>query len=388
MTMLHSPELLPTAGGPGGLRTLGIEEEFLLVDATTFRPIPAADETLLVAQRASLSAVGPMGAPIAFHRELKSEQIEVVSPPVRTRSELVAVIAEGRRTVDRAAQAVGARAVPLATCPDACTPHVAPSPRYEKIAARFGATAQEQLTCGMHIHVSVTSPEEGIAVLDRVRAWLPLVLALSANSPFWQGADSGFASYRYQAWGRWPTSGPTEIFGSPDAYRREVAASVGSGVCLDTGMIYFDARLSSHVPTVEIRIADVCLRPEDAVTIPVLVRALVDRAAADWRAGHAPAACSAASIRLASWRASRWALDDELIHPTEQRLVPAAAAVAALLRYVEDHFATPLERSQTHDGVASIIERGNGASLQRTAASSGGGLACVVAESVRHGLGG
>ncbi len=364
------------------LRTLGVEEEFLLVDAETLRPAAAAEEVLTSLDHLAARSRSAGHAPITFHAEMKREQIEVVSPPLRTRSELVAVIAEGRSVLDRAATAAGTRAVPLATSPDACVTHLADSPRYEEMAVRFAATAREQLTCGMHVHVAVESPEEGVGVLDRLRPWLPVVLALSANSPFWQGADTGFASYRYQAWGRWPTSGPTDVFGSVDTYRREVAASVQAGVCLDEGMIYFDARLSAHVPTVEIRIADVCLRADDAVTLPLLIRALVDRAAADWRAGIPPLMWPTTMLRLASWRASKCGLDGELMHPVVRHLVPAEAAVEALVHYVDGHYFTAVEQDQVEEGIADILAFGNGAIRQRAA----GGTTEAVRDAVRQGM--
>lgn len=385
MTVVHTPQRRMTQRQSPSLRTLGVEEEFFLVDGATLRLVPAAEAILAVASRLPAAAIGPGRSPLTFHPEFQREQIEVVGPPIRTRSELVAVITEGRHLLGRAARSVGALALPVATAPEPCTPHLAAVSRYEVIAEQFGATAREQLTCGMHIHVAVTSSEEGVGVLDRVRHWLPIVLALSANSPFSNGGDTGYASYRYQAWGRWPTSGPTDTFGSLDNYRREVEAAVASGVCLDDGMIYFDARLSAHAPTVEIRIADVCLRAQDAVTIPLLVRALVDRAAADWRAGTPPLACSAASLRIASWRASRWGLHGHLLHPLEQRLVPAATAVQALLAHVDEHYFTPVERLQIRRDVAAILGRGNGSALQRAAARAGGSLRSAVGDALREG---
>ena len=161
------------------------------------------------------------------------------------------------------------------------------------MARAFGLTAQEQLTCGCHVHVQVESDEEGVAVLDRIQPWLATLLALSANSPFWQGVDSSYASFRYQAWGRWPCSGPTEWFGSAEASHETVGQMVRTGTLLDTGMVYFDARLSQHYPTLEVRIADVCLRHEDAVLIAALVRALVETEARAWQQDTAAAAAAA-----------------------------------------------------------------------------------------------
>ncbi|MHA7286234.1 glutamate-cysteine ligase family protein [Arthrobacter sp. MDT3-44] len=100
----------------------------------------------------------------------------------------------------------------------------------EQTVQRFGLTAVEQLTCGCHVHVEIESEEEGVAVPDRIRVWLPPLLAITANSPYWNAADSGFASYRFQAWNRWPTAGPCEVFGSAKAYHAQVREILGSGV--------------------------------------------------------------------------------------------------------------------------------------------------------------
>jgi carboxylate-amine ligase len=150
------------------------------------------------------------------------------------------------------------------------------------------------------VHVSISSPDEGVAVLDRIRPWLPVLLAISANSPFWQGRDSAYASYRYQAWSRWPSAGPTEPFGSTEVYRQTVQQMVSTGALLDSGMVYFDARLSEHYPTVELRISDVCLYADDAALIAALARALVETEARLWRAGSAIPAHRIEMLRLAS----------------------------------------------------------------------------------------
>ena len=183
------------------------------------------------------------------------------------------------------------------------------------MAELFGLTAHEQLTCGCHVHVGISSAEEGVAVLDRAGPWLATLLALSANSPFWQGRDSEYASFRYQVWGRWPSSGPAEPFGTARAYRETIEQMVASGTLIDPGMVYFDARLSERYPTIEIRIADVCLRAEDAVLIAALARALVETEARSWREGKPAPQVRTELLRLAAWRASRSGLDDTLLHP-------------------------------------------------------------------------
>ena len=151
----------------------------------------------------------------------------------------------------------GVRAVALGTSPLPVTPETTPNPRYERMGRLYGLLQQEQLTCGCHVHVSVASDEEGVAVLDRIRVWLPVLVAMSTNSPFWQGRDTGYAGYRTQVWARWPSAGPVEVHGSPAAYRALVESLLATGAVLDQGMVYFDARLSASYPTIEVRVPDV-----------------------------------------------------------------------------------------------------------------------------------
>lgn len=373
-----SPSLRPpTHGGARRVRTVGVEEELLLVDARTLRLVPRAEDVL-----GSPARVPAQGTVLEL--EVKREQIEVVSPPSLTLADLAATIAAGRRAADDAARAVGARAVALASAPMPCSPHLVLTPRYDRMQELFRLTMDEQLTCGFHVHVCIDSADEGVAVLDRIRPWLPVLLALSANSPFWQGTDTGFASYRYQAWGRWPTTGAHDRFESADAYEQSVDELLSAGVCFDAGMVYFDARLSRHAPTVEVRIADVCMMPEDAATIAALVRALVETASADWLAGVPADDVSTSVLRLASWRASRFGLDQDLLHPRDRVICPAADAVTALLDHVDRGFTDQDERREVHRAVRRILRRGTGAAVQRRALREGGTSHAVIADALAH----
>ena len=144
------------------------------------------------------------------------------------------------------------------------------------------------------MHVEVADDDEGVLVIDHLRSWTAVLLALSTNSPFWHGGDTGYSSFRTQVWYRWPTAGPTAPFGDAATYRRVVDDLLASGTILDSGMIYFDARLSARYPTVEVRVADVCLDVEDAVLQAALVRALAETAVARGRVGaaaRAPSCC-------------------------------------------------------------------------------------------------
>jgi carboxylate-amine ligase len=347
-------------------RLIGVEEELLLVDATTGCPIPIAGRIM-----AGRPPQGGTPQQVVLEHEVKHEQIEAVSPPVLTYDEVLRCIRSGRMLADEAARAFGARAVASASSALACEPHPVKLGRYGRMRERFGATFDEQLTCGFHVHVEVRSPEEGIAVLDRIRPWLPVLLALSANSPFWQGRDTHYASYRYQAWGRWPSAGPYDLAGSPEEYAESILELLRTDVLLDAGMIYFDARLSDHAPTVETRIADVCLRPDDAAALAVLIRALVETAASEWRAGTPPDDVSTAVLRAASWRASRYGVDGMLVSPVTRTLVSAADAIPELLSHVEGGFADPRERALVEQQLDVILHRGSGAREQKDAAAAG-----------------
>jgi carboxylate-amine ligase len=314
--------------------------------------------------------------------EMKQEQIETCTLPRISLDELAHDITARRLSADAAARAVGARSVALATSPLPVQSTATPGLRYQRMIQRFGLTAVEQLTCGCHVHVEVESDAEGVAVLDRIRVWLPVLMAITANSPFWNATDSGYASYRSQAWNRWPTAGPCEIFGSAEAYHAQVQEILTSGVPLDKGQIYFDARLSHRHPTVEIRVADVCLFADDAVLLAALVRGLVETAARQWRAGVPPVPASAVQLRLASWQAGRFGLDGELVDPLTGQPRAAFEVVMALL----DHVQPVLKEQGEFDVVESllfqVLTRGTGAARQRAAYAKAGSLCDVIADAV------
>jgi carboxylate-amine ligase len=214
-------------------------------------------------------------------------------------------------------------------------------------------------------------------VLDRLGPWLPALLALSANSPFWQGQDSAYASFRYQAWGRWPGSGPVDAFGTAEAYQQTVRQMVATGTLLDAGMVYFDARLSEHYPTLEIRIADVCLYADDAVLIAALARALVDTEARYWRTGADAPRQRTEVLRLAAWRASRSGLEGDLVSPLTGLPEPAGSVANALLEHVRDALDQAGDTGTVTELLAAVLARGNGAAFQR-GAHHGGDLGRMI----------
>ncbi|WP_163167584.1 glutamate--cysteine ligase [Arthrobacter sp. Alg241-R88] len=359
------------------MRTFGVEEELLIVDPESGEPLALADALLslrrlaaddapddprdLVTEDKTVYDDDEMG----LSAELKLEQIETQTRPCLEYGVLLDQIRAGRVLADTAARRHNARVAALATSPLGLASHTTPDPRYARMLERFGLTAQEQLTCGFHVHTFIESPDEGVAVLDRIRDKLAVLTALSANSPFWNGIQTGFESYRTQAWNRWPTAGPAGIYGTYSAYRRVVTRLLDSGVMLDEGMIYFDARLSRNHPTVEVRVADVCLRAEDAALLAVLVRALVETASREWHEGVEPAPVPTVLLRMASWQASSGGLSGDLLDFGTFRPARAADVVRSLVDYLAPVLQEQGELALARQGVEDIIARGTGAAEQR-----------------------
>ncbi|MET9497931.1 glutamate--cysteine ligase [Streptomyces sp. NPDC006552] len=360
------------------MRSVGVEEELLLVDGESGEARALSHAVLAMAAREDKSDDD------AFEAELHRQQLEFATSPHTDMTDLAREIVQWRAQAARHARTLGAEIAALATSPLPVSPTVGTGERYQWLEEQFGLTTQEQLTCGCHVHVHVESDEEGVGVLNRIRPWLSVLLALSANSPFWQGQDSRYASYRSRVWGRWPSAGPVGVFEDAAAYHEQIEAMVATGALRDDGMIYFDARLSAAHPTVEIRVADVCLEPSMTVLLAMLVRGLVETAARQWRAGEPPAPVPVTLLRLASWRAGRSGLDDDLVDPVTMRPAPAARAVESLVTHVR----AALEDAGDYDEVRSRLDRllrdGNGARVQRETFARTGSLRDVVAECVKR----
>jgi carboxylate-amine ligase len=363
----------------GRVRTVGVEEELLLVEEQTGAPTAIAERLLRRwHSNADQGAKPEESFQGAIEGELQQQQIEIDTAPCTNLADLECQIRDWRRQADQLARMSAGRAVAIATSPFMVSTEIMPSTRYQAMAERFGLTTVEQLTCGCHVHVGVDSPEEGIGVIDRIRPWLPVLIALSANSPFWHGRDTGYASYRSQVWRRFPTAGPTSRFDTLCSYRARVAALLASDVPLDEGMIYFDARLSHRYPTVEVRVADVCLAAADTVLAAGLVRALVETAAGAWAAAEPAPDVPTELVRMASWRASRWGLAGHLLDPYSGRPRVAADVVKALFHHIRSAAAELGDEDRLRVGLDRLRARGPGANWQRAAYAESGSLRKMI----------
>ena len=400
---MRTPGPTVQIGGPAGdhdrVRTVGVEEELLVVDPAG-TPVPLGPEALEVAARRGEGETveehdraeqadeapdtDPGGAPAGprLVPELKEQQIELGTRVCRDLAEVDVELRHWRSRADAAAATVGARVVALASSPVPVEPVGTRGQRYEQMVEAFGLTATEVLTCGCHVHVSVDDDDEGVAVLDRIRGWLPVLTALTGNSPFWSGRDTGYASFRSQVWNRWPSAGPNALFGTPAAYHQLVGDLVATDTVLDEGMLYFDARLSVTWPTVEVRVADVALRVEDAVLLAGLVRGLVETAARHWRAGVPAPEVRTELLRVAGWRAGRSGLTGDLVDPRTGRPAPAAEVVHALVAHVREALTDSGDLDLVEHGLAEVLRRGTGATRQREVFDLTGNLAAVVRAAV------
>ena len=351
--------------------TMGVEEEFFLVDARG-RLTPRSVEVLSRAARGPGELLG----------EFTCSQVEAAGPVCAGVGELVHGLRDGRRRLAESAARLDARIVAggVPVLAEDRPQRLNPGSRYHRIAERFGAVAAAAGTnCGCHVHVAVPDRDSGVEASNRLRPWLPTLLALSANSPVYAGADTGYASWRQPRWSRWPTAGPPPPMESAAHYETCVAALLESGAALDRRMLYWDVRLSDRNPTVEVRVCDVPATSAESALIAVLVRALVSAALDDAAAGAPPAHRDPAMLRGDLWRAARDGLEGSCPDPLGGgRLRPVHAVLESAVQYLRRY----LERSGDLCWARSVLhalrEYGGGAARQRAAYARRSSAADVV----------
>jgi carboxylate-amine ligase len=356
-------------------RTVGVEEELLVIDPATRSVTPRA-RAVLKENIEHGRGSRPRSASDVLDQELFRHQLEIRTDPVRDVADVVRQVVAGRRTAGEAAAAGDLAVAVCASVPLAVDePVVSDNDRYRDMAETFGQIARRGTTCGMHVHVEIGSDEEGVRCLDRIAPWLPLLLAMSANSPYAEGRDTGYASWRTQLWSSWPSAGPTEAFGSLAGYRRACARLLASGAARDAGMLYFDARLSEGQPTLEVRVLDAVTDPDDVGLLTALARALVETAVEGWPSGMPT--WRAEELRAARWRASRYGTSDRLLDPVSHELRPVRDVLATLVDLVADRLEVAGDRDRVEAGMERVLGA-TGASRQRAAYERTGSLEGVV----------
>ncbi|WP_432900250.1 carboxylate-amine ligase [Micromonospora matsumotoense] len=367
--------MAPERTGPDRL-TVGVEEEFLLVDPHTGAAVPAID--LVMAQV-------PAELRGQVEREFQTSQIEIGSPPGLELSSIRHSLGVLRGALADAAERAGVRVLAIGTGPVAGpVPPVVDKPRFDRMIARFRLLVPGPGNNGMHVHVGVPDPDTGVRVLNHIRPWLPVLHAMTTNSPFSAGVDTGYASWRSVEWERWPSVAPTPYLESYAHYERLIRQLIASGVMLDEGMLYWYARLSAKYPTVEVRIGDVCPSVDDAVLVAGLVRALVATAMADVAAGRPPVNTDHHLLVAAHWRAAHDGLEGDGVDLATGELRPAWELVDQLVERVRPALEAHDDLAEVTDLLAGLRRHGTGAARQRAVFARSGRLEDVVAEVARQ----
>jgi carboxylate-amine ligase len=352
---------------PGSGLTVGVEEEFLLVDAVSRRTVPGAAEVLA---RVAEPARGMIG--ISFHAELLGTQVEATTGICTEPATLRRDLWDARLRLAVAARAEGLRLMASGTPVLAGRPPpVTANLRFIRIAEMYAGVAADYQVCGCHVHVGVEDRETSVAVVNHLRPWLPTLLALSVNSPFDRGVDSGYGSWRVIDQARFPGSGVPPWFPSAAAYDAQVARLIDCGVLVDSRMTVWLARPSSWLPTVEIRAADAASTVDEAVLQAALVRGLVRTALSELEAGREAPPVAGPICAAAVWSAARHGLGGPGVHPLLERPVPATRLLAELLRLVRPALEETGDVAEVRRLLAGMAIRGSGAARQRRAAAGG-----------------
>lgn len=373
-TTVDSPQPLPfDAVCP----LMGVEEEYLVVDPVTREVAP---ESAGIVERATAALGERVGT------EITRFQVEAKTEPCAQVADLEAQLRRMRSAVAAAAAAAGLAVVASGTpvLGDAVPPPITDHPRYGFGIDNYRALHDEQSICAGHVHVHLPDRERAVLVSNHLRPWLPVLIAVMANSPFWMGRDTGYASWRTLCWGKWPVAGPPPYFTSAGEYDEVVGALTESGALVDPGTIFWDIRPSARLPTLEIRVTDVPATAEESALLAAVVRALVLVSLELVERGDPGPELSAERLRVAYWRAARDGLDGHGMDPVTGRLRPAGELVSGLLR----HIGPALEGTGDLALVTRRLERmlvsGTGAARQRAAHERRGRPADVVDHLMAH----
>jgi carboxylate-amine ligase len=349
--------------------TLGAEEELHLVDLDSWKLVGRAPQLLSRLPTANYSA------------EIQRTTVETNTDVVSTLDGLRAELLRLRRLLvsEAAKDNVGVAAVGTAPSAAFADFELTTTGRYGRMQEQYRMLVDEQLICGLQIHVGVSDRDLAVEIMQRIARDLPVLTALSASSPYFNEQDTGYSSIRTIIWQRWPTAGATGPLRSAQEYEALLADLINSGVIADEKMAYFDVRPSSHAPTLELRVCDVCPVVDDAVLIAGLFRAAVRAAEIEILEGRPHEPVAAPMHRAALWQAARGGLSgnllDRSLHP---RPVPAADAVWAMVERLQGPLAELGDAEEVRWLTESALARGNSADRQRAAYAERGRLEDVM----------
>ncbi len=353
--------------------TVGVEEEFQLVDPGSRALSPAVDAVLAAGSGTDL--ITP---------ELSRSCVEMLSPVFGTVAALARELPGLRREVRRLAREGGVELAAAGTHPfsEPTEQPLVAGDHNRRVEEEMGWVARTQAIYGLHVHVAVPDGDAAIRAVNALARRVPLLVALSANSPFWRGSDTGLASTRIKIFGMFPRSGLPPAFRDWQGFERHVEILVASGSIPDYSWCWWDARPHQKFGTVELRAPDVQTDASHTVALVALVQCLVANAGAGAGAGTGGLAPESPLFNDENkWRAVRHGMDAAFYDFAARRTVQAREMARTLVEDLRP-VAQSLRCEAELEGVLEIVERGSGAELQRAAFEKGGSLGDVVARLV------
>jgi glutamate---cysteine ligase / carboxylate-amine ligase len=308
--------------------SFGIEEEYFLSSAATGNLVSRAPKRLLNAAKEKLGDF--------VTAELLQSQIEIASPIFHSIDEAQQSMASMRSTLAELVATMGLRLVASSTHPLGAwrEQSVTEKPRYDELMSDFRIIGQRNLVCGMHVHVAVPEGVDRVALMNRAMRWLPIFLALSTSSPFWNRHITGLLSYRQAIYDEWPRSGIPDFFTDENDYRAFVDVMAKGGAVKDASYLWWAIRPALKYPTLEMRIADVCTRVEDGVALAALFRALVATLVANPELGSKRSTHTRRLIDENRWYAKRDGTGAKFIDEQQQTSVPLAELLPQLFELI------------------------------------------------------
>jgi glutamate---cysteine ligase / carboxylate-amine ligase len=313
--------------------SIGVEEEYFVFNARTRRAVARSDRRFLA------NAARRLGTHVV--PEMLQSQLEVMTPPGDSLREIRDHLAHYRRTLAEEARGRGLGIAAVGTFPLAFwrEQEQTPKARYDAIMDDLQMVGMRNMLCGMHVHVAVPELDRRVQLMQRLVPFLPLLLALSASSPFWQGFRTGLQGYRLAAYDELPRTGLPESLRNEAEYQEYIGALVNAGVIPDASHIWWAVRPSLKYPTLELRIADSCTRLDDAVAIAALYRCLV-RAVVRDTGRHPELDRIGRAITVENkWRAQRYGIEATFVEPVRRQPIKAGAWLDQILSFLEPDIA-------------------------------------------------
>jgi glutamate---cysteine ligase / carboxylate-amine ligase len=339
--------------------TVGVEEEYLLVDRESRNLVTDMPESMIEECEAAMEARGQVSP------EFLRAQIEVGTKVCSSIAEVRTELGRMRECVRLVAERSGCAPIAASTHPFAhwLDQRHTPKARYDSLGRELQAAARRLLICGMHVHVGIEDPETRIDLMGQFAYFTPHLLALSCSSPFWEGENTGLKSYRLTVFDALPRTGMPENFTSWAEYQRHVDVMINAGLIEDGSKIWWDVRPSARYPTLETRVMDVCTRIEDAVCVAAIIQCLLRMLFRLRRANQRWRTYARMLLMENRWRAMRYSFDEGLVDLGRGEIVPHAENLGEMIELIRED-AEALGCTAEVEHAWTILERGTSAHRQ------------------------